>query len=119
MPVEPLARVGSPRSFSRGSAARAAAASSIAAHARTASSPTSRGAPALMAVSQVGGLDPLVLEELLGVVGHGDAAGLHDVAAVGQLERRAGILLDEEDGRTLLVELLDDLEDAGHDERRQ
>src|SRR5687767_5366823 len=69
--------------------------------------------------TEVGFFDVGVLEEVGGGVGEDDAAGLEDVAAVGDGEGHVGVLFDEEDGRALLVDLLDDLEDFANDEGGQ
>ncbi len=42
-----------------------------------------------------------VVEQLLRVVREDDRPRLHDVAAVGELERHAGVLLDDEDGPSM------------------
>jgi hypothetical protein len=49
--------------------------------------------------AEVGVLDALVVEEHFGAVGHDDRAGLHHVAAVGELERHPGVLLDQQHRR--------------------
>ena len=41
------------------------------------------------------------------------------VAAVGQLQRLVGVLLDEEDGHPLLAQLFNGVEDLLNDDRRQ
>src|ERR1700737_909864 len=40
-----------------------------------------------------------------------DAAGLDDVGTIGDLERAQRILLDQQDGDAVVVDLLDDVED--------
>ena len=50
---------------------------------------------------------------------HDDLAGLKHVAAVGDLEGHAGVLLDEEDRRALPVHLLDDREHLLDEDRGQ
>src|SRR5918993_4559642 len=63
-------------------------------------------------LSQVRFSDLRVLAQLGGRGFVDDGAGLEDVAAGGYLERDVGVLLDEEYGRPLLVDLLDRLEDT-------
>ena len=46
---------------------------------------------------QVGALDLGVVAQDVGVVGQHDAAGLQHVAALGDVERVVGVLLDEQD----------------------
>ena len=53
------------------------------------------------------------------VVGERHMARLEDVAAVRDVERHQGVLLDEQDRRSLLVHLDDRLEDALHKDRRE
>src|SRR5262249_58982447 len=60
------------------------------------------------------------MQQLLAGPGECDAAVDHDIAAVGELERVEGVLLDQEHGELLLlVERLDRLEDLPRDERGQ
>ena len=54
----------------------------------------------------------LVRLQRLRAVGEHDAARLHHVAAIGRFERHQRVLLHEEDRRSLLVDLLDDVEDS-------
>src|ERR671917_1086071 len=63
-------------------------------------------------LAQVRLADLRVLAQLLGGGGVDDGAGLQDVAAGGDLEGDVRVLLDEEDGGALGVDLLDDVEDA-------
>src|SRR3954453_1103842 len=63
--------------------------------------------------------DALVVCEARGGVRQCDAPGLEHVAAVGDLERRAGVLLHQQDRRPVLVDLLDDLEDLVDQDRRE
>ena len=42
-----------------------------------------------------------VVEHFAGVTGHGDFAGLHHVAAVGDAQGAAGVLLHQQDGHAL------------------
>ena len=49
--------------------------------------------------------------------GHGDAAGLEDVAAVGDLQRAEGVLLDEEHGDVERLHALHHVEDLGDEDR--
>ena len=62
--------------------------------------------------AQVGLADGLVSQQFLAGAFQGDAAGLHHVAHVGNLQGHVGVLLDEQDGDALAVDLLDDLKDA-------
>ncbi len=43
----------------------------------------------------------------------------HHIAAIGQLERLVGVLLDQEDGYAISAQLFDDVEDLLNDDRRQ
>ena len=61
----------------------------------------------------------LVLAQRLGLVGEGNRAGLHHVATLGNVERHQRVLLHEQDRRSLLVDLSDDLEDLLDEERRE
>ena len=61
--------------------------------------------------AEVGGLDRRVLGELGAGALADDLARLEDVGAVGPLERLGGVLLDEQHGGALLVDLRDDVED--------
>src|SRR4029079_7589718 len=72
-----------------------------------------------LGLAEVGLPDLLVGPGLLGVVGERDAAGLEDLAALGALQRHERVLLDEQDRRALLVDLLDDLEDLLDEDRRE
>src|SRR5918997_5561435 len=63
-------------------------------------------------LTEVSLADLRVLAQLLGGGGVDDGAGLQDVAAGGDLEGDVRVLLDEEDGGALGVDLLDDVEDA-------
>ena len=70
--------------------------------------------------AQVGVQDLRVPRQLGGRAGVDDPPHLHDVAAVGQLERGAGVLLHQQDGHAgRLVDLADGLEDGAHQQRRQ
>ena len=64
-------------------------------------------------------LNLLVLAQGLRVVGENDVPRLHHVAAVGRVEGHQRVLLDEEDGRSLVVDLTDDLEDLLDEDRRE
>ena len=46
--------------------------------------------------------------------GERDASGRHDVGGVGDLERHVRVLLDEQNGYALVVDLTDDLKDIAH-----
>src|SRR5439155_22510935 len=63
------------------------------------------------AFAEVGLADAVIAEERVRPVAHDDLAGLQDVAARGQPQRLRRVLLDEEHGRPLVVDLLDDVED--------
>ena len=64
-------------------------------------------------------LDVVIREERFGVVGHDDMAGLQHVAVVRHTQRLVGVLLDQQDGDALPVDVLDDVEDVTHQERGQ
>src|SRR5215813_4760640 len=71
-------------------------------------------------------LDPQVLvdDARIGAQGSGgrvvaDVALLHDVNALGRLERERNVLLDEQDGDALPVERVHDLPDLGHHPRHE
>lgn len=53
-----------------------------------------------------------------GIVLEDDAAGLHDIAAVGHFEGEIGVLFDEQDGDAALAIDLGDLLEDGFDEQR-
>ena len=55
-------------------------------------------------------------KQVLAGAGHGDDAAHHDIAAMGELQGMEGILLDEEHGHALAVELGQHLEDLLDDE---
>src|SRR5207302_10118122 len=61
----------------------------------------------------------VVCQELGSRARRDDVAGFHHVAAVGVLQGESGVLLDEQDGHTLIMQLLDDSENIAHDERRE
>ena len=60
-----------------------------------------------------------IREELVGGVFHDDAAVFHDIGAVGDTERLVGVLLDEENGGAVGIDLLDDGENLLDDDRRE
>src|ERR687886_195096 len=60
-----------------------------------------------------------VFAQLLGGGRLYDSAGLEDVAVGGDLQGDVGVLLDEQDGRALFVDLLDGMEDSLHQHRRE
>src|SRR5436190_2515561 len=60
-----------------------------------------------------------VLLQLRRLVRQRDGAGLEDVAAVRYVERRVRVLLDQEDRRALVVDLLDGLVDPLDEDRRE
>ena len=67
---------------------------------------------ALMPAFEIGGADLRVGQQFASRAGHGDEAVDHHIAAMGQLQRVEGVLLDQEDGEPfLLVELADRVED--------
>src|SRR5690606_21472697 len=61
--------------------------------------------------------DVLVFEQLAGRLVQDDLAGLHDVAVRGDRQRHGGVLLDQQYGRTLLVDLDDQVPDLFHEPR--
>src|SRR5712691_1884574 len=63
--------------------------------------------------------DLLVAKKRLRVVGERHRPGLEHIAAARHVQRHHGVLLDEQDGRALLVDLHDGLEDALHEDRRE
>src|SRR6185503_2908182 len=74
----------------------------------------------LPAAFEIGGFDFRALEQFAPAAGQGDQAIDHHVAAVGELERVIGVLLDQEDREAFLgIELADGVEDLAHDQRRQ
>src|SRR5918993_2121004 len=66
----------------------------------------------LLNLSEVGFADLGVFAQFFGRGGVDDGASFEDVAAGCYLQGHVGVLFDEEDGRSLLVDLLDGLEDA-------
>ena len=48
-----------------------------------------------------------------------DEAGLQHIGAVGEIERHSGVLLDQQHGRALVADALQDVEDLLHQPRRQ
>src|SRR5699024_1601343 len=58
--------------------------------------------------AQIGLLYRLVGEQLPAGTGEGDAPGLQHIAHVGDAQGHVGVLLDEQDGDPLLVDLPDD-----------
>src|SRR6266446_2403798 len=69
--------------------------------------------------AEVRALHVLVVEEVAAGSGEHDAAVLEHVAAPGQGQRLAGVLLDQQDRGALVVDLADDPEDLLHDPRGQ
>src|SRR5229473_7993908 len=61
--------------------------------------------------AQIGGADGGVGEEVGGGAGELHGAGFDDVAAAGDLEGFLEVLLDQQDGDSLLVERADDVEE--------
>src|SRR5512132_2461822 len=70
-------------------------------------------------LSQVRGLDPRFLAQLLRGAGEGDPARLEDIGVAGDLERLLHALLDEQDGGPSRVDLADDREDVRRHERSE
>src|SRR4051794_36212030 len=68
-------------------------------------------------LAEVGRTDPVVGEQLLARAGEHDLAGLQDVAAAGQPQGLGGVLLDDQHGDSLGVDLPDDVEDLPDDQR--
>src|SRR5438105_7760280 len=64
-------------------------------------------------------LDVGAFEEHLGRAFLDDAPGLQDVAAVGDSECLGGVLLDQQDGRALAVDITNDVEDLVNENGRQ
>ena len=60
-----------------------------------------------------------VVEQLFTAAAHDDVAVLQHVAAISQLQRLVGVLLDKEHGHAIFAQLLDDVEDLLDDDRRQ
>ena len=58
-------------------------------------------------LSEIGLFYALVVEQLRAGAGHGHIAGLEDVAPVGYLQRRVGVLLYEEDGHAVVIDAAD------------
>ncbi len=69
--------------------------------------------------AQVRGAHLRVAQQLLARAGHGDDARLHDVAAVGDRQRAAGVLLDQQHRHALGVDVAHDLEDLVHHDGRE
>src|ERR671911_725661 len=68
--------------------------------------------------SQIRLLDLGVLPQSRGLVRERHAAGLENVGPLGDVEREVGVLLDQQDGGALLVDLGDRLVDALDEDRR-
>src|SRR5262245_39105944 len=69
--------------------------------------------------SEIRPLDHFGFGELAGGAAEGHLAELEEIEVVRHLERHVGVLLDQEDRRTVAVELADDAEDLLDHERRQ
>src|SRR5258708_4641619 len=69
--------------------------------------------------AEVRALDVGRAEQLLAGAGLHDRPGLEHIAAVGDLERLRRVLLDQEDGDALRVDLAHDLEDRLDEDRRE
>src|SRR5882672_10251222 len=70
-------------------------------------------------LAQIGAADVGILSQLGCAARERDGARLQHVAAVGDLERHRRVLLDEENGRALTVDVLDRREDLLDEHRRQ
>src|SRR6266545_8197405 len=70
-------------------------------------------------LAEIGLADGLVGPKVGGRARQHDLARLEDVAAMGDVQRLQGVLLDEKDRRSLLVDLLDDGEDLLNEDRGQ
>src|SRR4030066_1537737 len=75
---------------------------------------SSRAAP-----PQVRFLDLRIVQQFRGGTFVDDLPGLQDIGVMGHLEGLPHVLLHQQDGRPLPVDLPDDPEDVGDDERRQ
>src|SRR5437867_4097882 len=73
----------------------------------------------LLGLAEIRLPDLLVVAEALGVVRQRNAAGLEYVAPLCGVERHQGVLLHEEDRRSLLIDLAHDLEDLLDEDRRK
>ena len=71
------------------------------------------------ALAEVGGPDARVLQQRRGPIGHDDRSVLEDIRRVRELESLGGVLFDEEDRRSLVTDLADDLEDRLDEHRRE
>src|SRR5262245_27563425 len=60
---------------------------------------------------EIGALDDLILRQLTGHPFEGDAPLLHQIELMRHLERHVGVLLHQEDGGAVAIELVDDAED--------
>src|SRR5207247_8502372 len=70
-------------------------------------------------LAEVRATDVRVGSQPVGRVGIDHPTRLEDVAALGDVQRLEGVLLDEQDRRPLRVDLLDDREDLLDEDRRQ
>ena len=72
------------------------------------------------AAFEIGGAHLGIGQQFLAGAAHRHQAVDHHIAAVGELQRVEGVLLDQEDGQPLfLVQLADGVEDLLDDQRRQ
>src|SRR3954471_21461823 len=72
------------------------------------------------AAFQVGGANLGALQQLGAGPGQRDQAIDHDIAAMGELERMVGVLLDDQHGQAVLpVQSADRIENLARDQRRQ
>src|SRR5436305_1565211 len=69
--------------------------------------------------SKIRRLQPRVLRKLRRRTVQCDLAALEHVRLLRHLERHARVLLDEQDGRSLPVDVADDVEDLPHQQRRK
>src|SRR5262249_45218407 len=60
-----------------------------------------------------------IMDEVRGLPAMDDGAGFEDITEVGTFERRARILLDQQDRHPELAQGSDDAEDLAHDQRRK
>src|SRR5215213_6726287 len=70
-------------------------------------------------LAEVGLTHHVVAEELATSAGEDDLAGLDHVASAGHRQGFEGILLDQEHGRALAIDVLDNLEDRVNQNRRE
>ena len=71
----------------------------------------------LVLCAEVGFFDVLIDEEFFAGTGHRNLAGFKNIGKVSRFEGHVSILLDEENGNTLPVDLTDDIKDAFDNDR--